>query len=554
MSPAFLATLPLLVVAILLVGLRWPASRAMPLTYLTAAALALFVWKMDVWFVLAASVKGLIDAVGLLYIIFGAILLLNVLRETGGLQRIRESFVGISPDRRVQAIVIGWLFGSFIEGSAGFGTPAAVAVPLMVGIGFPPLAAVVVGMLIQSTPVSFGAIGTPILVGVRGGIDNDPAVLAYLRNTGLTLDQGLYLIGVRVACLHATIGTFIPLIVVTTLTRFFGPNRSWREGLVMWRFALFAAFAMTVPYFLVAILLGPEFPSLIGSLTGLVIVITACRNRWFLPAGPAWDFAPADTWPAEWSGLNTVKHLEPETHSQLSLWRAWFPYVLVAGLFVMTRVPAIGLKAMLEQVNFGSKHFLGTALEVKFQPLYLPGAVFILVSLITWVLHGRPTGGLGRAIKSSLGTVVQAAVALIFTVPMVQVFLNTQGGAAGLGSMPQELATEMAFYMGRFWPVLAPWVGGFGASIAGSNTMSNMMFAAFQFGVGQQIGVDPLWVVALQAVGGAAGNMICVHNVVAASAVVGLLGREGTVIRRTFLPFCYYALAAGVLGLILCSL
>ena len=91
-------------------------------------------------------------------------------------------------------------------------------------------------------------------------------------------------------------------------------------------------------------------------------------------------------------------------------------------------------------------------------------------------------------------------------------------------------------------------VGGFGAFVAGSNTVSNMMFSLFQFGVGERIGVDPSWIVALQAVGGAAGNMICVHNVVAASAVVGLLGREGTVIRMTFLPFVYYALLPGSLG------
>ena len=110
--------------------------------------------------------KGLLIAGELLYIIFGAILLLNTLRYSGGLRIIRRSFENISSDRRIQVIIVAWLFGSFIEGAAGFGTPAAVAVPLLVGLGFPPLAAVVAGMMIQSTPVSFGAVGTPILVGV----------------------------------------------------------------------------------------------------------------------------------------------------------------------------------------------------------------------------------------------------------------------------------------------------------------------------------------------------------------------------------------------------
>jgi lactate permease len=143
---------------------------------------------------------------------------------------------------------------------------------------------------------------------------------------------------------------------------------------------------------------------------------------------------------------------------------------------------------------------------------------------------------------------MSASMALVFTVPMVQVFLNTGGGGAGFERMPIVLADGVAALAGSAWPIFAPFLGGIGAAVAGSNTVSNMMFSEFQFGMGQRIGVDPMWVVALQAVGGAAGNMICVHNVVAASAVVGLLGREGAVIRLTLLPFVYYALLPGAIG------
>ncbi|MEZ6137124.1 MAG: L-lactate permease [Pirellulaceae bacterium] len=160
---AVLSLVPIMVVGIFLVLLRWPASRAMPLAYAATALLALLVWRVPWIQVAAASMKGIVIAAELLYIVFGALLLLNTLRESGALQEIRSSFSGVSPDRRVQVIIIAWLFGSFIEGAAGFGTPAAVAVPLLVGLGFPALSAVVSGMMIQSTPVSFGAVGTPIL-------------------------------------------------------------------------------------------------------------------------------------------------------------------------------------------------------------------------------------------------------------------------------------------------------------------------------------------------------------------------------------------------------
>ena len=153
-----------------------------------------------------------------------------------------------------------------------------------------------------------------------------------------------------------------------------------------------------------------------------------------------------------------------------------------------------------------------------------------------------------RAWTQSGKTMIAASTALIFTVPMVQVFLNSGGGAAGYAQMPIELANGAAALAGDFWPFFATFIGGIGAFIAGSNTVSNMMFALFQYDVGMQIGVDATWIVALQAVGGAAGNMICVHNVVAASAVVGLVGKEGTVIRKTLIPFMYYALLTGSIG------
>jgi lactate permease len=150
--------------------------------------------------------------------------------------------------------------------------------------------------------------------------------------------------------------------------------------------------------------------------------------------------------------------------------------------------------------------------------------------------------------KRSLRTLFAASVALVFTVPMVQVFINTKGGAAGYPEMPIALAAGMEALAGDAWPLFAPSIGGIGAAVAGSNTISNMMLSLFQFEVGSRIGVDPTWIVALQAVGGAAGNTICVHNVVAASAVVGIAGKEGVIIRKTSLAFLYYAVFTGGLG------
>ena len=561
-SLAALSVLPIVVVGVFLVGLRWPASAAMPLSFVTAAALSLVVWQTPGLQVAAATVRGLVVAATLLYIIFGAILLLNTMQRGGGLQRLRAGFTSISPDRRIQVIIIAWLFGSFIEGAAGFGAPAAVAVPLLVGLRFPPLAAVIAGMVIQSTPVSFGAVGTPILVGVKTGLEGDALVNAFQAARGLDQRELLMLIGGRVAVLHAICGLLVPLWVVSLMTRFFGANRSWKEGLAVWPFALMASLAMTIPYTIVAFTLGPEFPSLVGGLAGLAVMTTAARAGWLTPAKP-WEFPRQEKWDDDWSGApmagRTVDRKNPpilDSESPISTPLAWAPYLLVGLLLVLTRLPSLPLVGWLKSdwVTLTLPSISDAVPAPKAQFLYLPGTVFIVVSLVTWLLHRIPRDEYLAAWRDSARTLAKASVALVFTVPMVQVFIYSQGGAAGYEQMPLVLARAMSQLAGENWPLLAPTVGGLGAFVAGSNTISNMMFSSFQFGVGQRIGVDPSWVVALQAVGGAAGNMICVHNVVAASAVAGLIGREGQVIRKTVLPFTYYALMAGALGMIIVRL
>lgn len=543
-----LSLLPIATVAVFLVMLRWPASRAMPLSYVVALALAAGVWGVPAVQIAAATVNGLVVAFTLLYIIFGAILLLNTLQESGALRTIRTGFTNITPDRRVQVIIVAWLFGSFIEGSAGFGTPAAVAVPLLVGLGFPGMAAVMAGMIIQSTPVSFGAAGTPILVGVNTGLSTDPQIQAFAAQAGYDWSAFLAEIGFRVAMLHAVAGTLVPLILVAAMTRYFGRNRSFAEGLKVWKFALFAAFAMTIPYLAAAYWLGPEFPSLLGSLVGLAIVVFAARRGFLMPRpADTWEFDRREAWPADWTGSIEVRDIGHRSGT-MGMMKAWSPYVLVALLLLATRLRALPFGGWLQAWTLSWPNIFGTAVSASVQPLYLPGTIFIVASLATFLLHRPDPAAYRRSWATSLRITTMASVALVSTVPMVQVFINTGGGSAGYERMPIVLADGVAALVGSAWPIFAPFIGGLGAAVAGSNTVSNMMFALFQFGMGERIGVDPTWVVSLQAVGGAAGNMICVHNVVAASAVVGLLGREGAVIRLTLLPFVYYALLPGALG------
>ena len=544
---AFFAFVPILLAGVLLIGLRWPARQAMPLVYLASVGIALFAWDMSFNRVLASSLQGLVITLGLLWIIFGAILLLNTLKHSGAIMVIRAGFTTISPDRRIQAIIIAWLFGCFIEGASGFGTPAAIAAPLLVAIGFPAMAAVLMGMLVQSTPVSFGAVGTPIIVGVNTGLDT-ATLGTQLAANGSSWDAYLQLITTQVASIHAIVGTFMPLIMVIMLVRFFGKDKSWRAVFEVLPFALFAGLSVTIPYALTGIFLGPEFPALLGGLVGLAIVTTAARKGFLIPK-TTWDFADRKDWPQEWLGSIEMK-LDELTARPMSSFRAWSPYLLVAVLLVVSRVfPEVTALFKSVSVSFGS--LLGEAdIGAGIQPLYLPGGILVMVVLATFFLHRMKVKELGQAVKESGGVLLSAGFVLLFTVPMVRILINSGVNAADLPSMPILMARYVADTVGGIYPLVAPSIGALGAFLAGSNTVSNMMFSQFQFGVATNLGLSTALMVSIQAIGAAAGNMVAIHNVVAASATVGLLGREGATLRRTVWPTLYYVLMTGIIALI----
>lgn len=540
------ALLPILTVFLLLVVARQPASRAMPGAFFVTVAIALLIWQVPPLHIAASAIQGAIIAVEILFIVFGAILLLNVLQESGAISVIRRSLLGLSADRRVQVIIIAWLFGGFIEGASGFGTPAVICVPLLVAVGFPALAAVMAALIIQSTPSTFGAVGTPVLFGISTGLEGSEVVQAKLNDQGLDLLAYVTQVGSLAGIIHAVVGTLIPLLLVVTLTALFGPNRSATEGLKLWPFALFAGLAFTLPYSLTAIFLGPEFPSMVGGLIGLMVVIAVVKQGWLQPDTP-WRFAEPHQWPDTWSGS-----LVPELRSpppSMTVLRAWLPYVLLGIALVLSRLQFLPFRGWLQSFSVSLTNIFGTAVSVTTTPLYLPATMFVLVAILTYFIHAMKPKHMQKAVANSLPTLQKTAVALGAAVLMARVFINSDVNGTGLESMPLTLAAGMSTLAGGSWPLFASIAGMIGAFVAGSVTVSNMMFSLFQFGVAGNINAPAEIILALQTVGASAGNVICVSNIVAAAATVGLLGREGLIIRQLLPIVIYYLALAGILGM-----
>ncbi|MBQ9406646.1 MAG: L-lactate permease, partial [Desulfovibrio sp.] len=326
---ALLAILPIVVALVLMVGLRWPSTRAMPLAFLTGAVLAIAVWGMPIQHVAALFVEGTVNAIGVLIIVFGAILIYYTLQSSGAMETIQAGMTKVSPDRRVQAIIVGYMFGAFIEGAAGFGTPAALAAPLLLGLGFPPLCAAVMCLVFNSFPVTFGAVGTPVIAGFKS-----LAVPA-----GVADQQALFhLIGENVTLMHGAMIFILPIFMLGFMTRFYGKNKSWAEGFAAAPYCILAGVIFAIPYYIIAWFAGPEVPSLVGGLVGLAVLIFLTKKGICVPKGN-WQFDEQKAWKPSWTGQIAASDVT-EYKEHMSQFMAWLPYILCGAILVVTRVPA----------------------------------------------------------------------------------------------------------------------------------------------------------------------------------------------------------------------
>jgi lactate permease len=563
-----MAVLPLVAITVLMVALYQPATVTMPIAWAIAAVVGFVGWGMSPELIAAASIAGVFTATEILWIVFGAILLLYTLRESGAFDVINAGFSEISDDRRVQVVLLVFLMGSFIEGAAGFGTPAAIVGPLLVGLGFPPMAAVVIALTGNLMAITFGAVGTPLIIGLEEVFSQNASIEAAIQAQGLTVTEYVADVAVWAASIHAIVGLALPFVGVAMMTRFFGEERSIRPALEVVPLTVFAWASFAIPYWATAYFLGPTFPALIGAMIGLFVTAGTLRAGYLLP-DEEWEFGPRADWPSHWVGdiepgesasgrtvaadggqVQAGGAGAPAATRSMSLGMAWLPYVLTAALLVVTRVYGPLQSFLTSTAVIAWENILGIqGLSGSFRTLYLPGAIFVAVSVVTYGLHGMDREGIVESWTETGRKILPAVIALWFAVATVQIMINS-GRAGALDSMLVVLSDLTANVAGGAYPFFAAPVGAFGAFIAGSNTVSDILFGTFQYNAAQNLGVPTQIVVGAQAVGGAMGNLIAIHNVVAALAVVGLVGEEGRVIRLELIPLAYYATATGLLTLL----
>lgn len=527
---AIVAFLPILATLILMTAFNWPAKRCLLVSWLMACVLGFFLWDIEIKAIAASSLYGLLKSLDVLIIVFGAVLVMNTLKASGATAAINRGFMNINPDKRVQAIIIGFAFCSFIESAAGFGTPAALAGPLMVSLGFPPMAAAIIALICDSVAVSFGAVGTPVNMSIS------------LLGSEICTEEFVSAFSVWTAIPHVVVGTFLPLGVLLLTTKIFGKERSFKPALEAAPFAIFAGLSFSVPMLLIAIFIGYEFASLVASLICIGATVIAAKTGFLCPK-KTWDFGDPSEWNPDWLATSQVT---PPKQSNMGLLKAWIPYFLIAIVLVLTRIPQLGIKGFLNGNAFtlSINNILGyDALDYSLKWAYLPGTFFIIAALITIFLHGMKADQVKTAWKDTFKQVSGAALAIIFGLALVQIMSYDPDGAGEKINMMTTMANALSKVGKAAFVVISPFIGVLGSFVSGSNTVSNTLFTNLQFDTAAALGIPTVFAVAMQTVGGAIGHITCIHSAVAASATLGISGREGRLIKINVIPMLIYAFA-----------
>jgi lactate permease len=337
-------------------------------------------------------------------------------------------------------------------------------------------------------------------------------------------------------------GVFIPFIIVMMLTFYFGEKKSIKPALEIFPLALFAGIAFCVPYYLIAAFIGPELPTLLGAIIGFVLLFIVLKKGWLVPK-TVWLF-PGDKQKEE---TQLREGIAAEQKRQLI--KAWAPYGIIALFLVITRLPYLPFKAAIQNFSLDFVNICGIkGINYSWKILNNPGIFpFLIITVLTAAVYRMPKKEFAGILTNTVKQVTNAAIALAGGVALVQIMINTNINASGLDSMITEIAKTLGGFFGSSYPLVAPLVGVLGAFIAGSNTVSNVLFASLQFNTASMVGLPTILIVSQQFIGGAVGNMICVNNVVAVCATTGAAGKEGKLILRTLLPCIVYSLAvAGI--------
>lgn len=504
-----------------------PSQRALPLVALLMYFIKLVYFADDPNLIHATVVQGLLSALIPFSIVAGAILLFKTMEASGAMNTIRDWLNSVSNHEIAQLMIIGWAFSFMIEGASGFGTPAALAAPILVSLRFPAFKVAIFCLMMNSVPVSFGAVGTPTWYGFGALLETMDAAAR---------ERFLMEVGYKSVIMHGVASLLIPLLGLIIVV-------GWQKVRANLLFVYLSVASCVVPYALLA-LVSYEFPALIGGMIGFALSIL------FASLG---------------IGLEKTDSRQ-KVPINLTLIKALFPLWGTVLVLVITRIPQFGIKARLTSLSGGFSQTLGslgdlsisqwlvlhlnnifcTQVSWSFQLLYVPALIpFVLISGLTFLLFRMQVSQLQSVLRETGSRLINPLFALLGALVCVRLIM-----LGGEQASAEILGRALADAVGANWQMFAAYLGALGSFFSGSATVSNLTFGGIQFAIAQNLGLQPTTILALQSVGGSMGNMVCIHNIVAICSILGIAKEEGRILRWNTLPMLMYGAIAGIVAVL----
>ena len=532
---ALCAAIPLLTLFILLGGLRVKAWLAGVISLGVSIVVAIVLFGMPVSQTFSATAEG--AAFGffpILWIVINAIWVYNLTVKSGHFDVLRRSFEKVSPDQRIQAIIIAFCFGALLEALAGFGTPVAITVVMLMALGFQPLKAAAVALIANTAPVAYGALATPIvtLASVTSTVNDDP---------GLTVEN----LGAMVGRQTPILAIFVPLVLVFVVDGKRGVKQTWLVALV-------GGLAFGIGQFIAANYISVPLADIIAALVSALAIVALVRVWSPSQTITAADMRDADEAAGESGGSavgagrpgaggaggagvsgGTTTQTEPmHADSRSDIVKAYAPYLVIVAIFSFINIPAVKEFFAGEPWTF---MFTWPGLDIlnpagdpvatiyNFNWFPAAGTLMIFAGIITAaILKVSP----GTALKTYGETYVElkSAILTVMAVLALAYVMNLSGQTAALGAWLAGAGTAFA--------VLSPILGWLGVAVTGSDTSANALFGALQVQTAAQAGLDPVLMAAANTSGGVLGKMISPQNLAIAAAAVGMAGKEGDIFRK----------------------
>ncbi|MET8995375.1 L-lactate permease [Amycolatopsis sp. NPDC004169] len=535
---ALLAALPIIVLLVSLGVIRFSAHLSAALALVTALAVALLLYRMPAALAFDSAAMGLVFGVwSVAWIAFHAVYFHNVTVATGRFDAIKRVLAGFSEDRRLQALLIAFSFGALLEGVAGGGSPIAITAAMMAALGFPPVKAVVLALLANTAPVAFGGLGNPLIV-----LGRLTAPIMHLKQ-----DQATELFSAMVGRQVPVLALIIPAFLVVVLA-------GWKRMLEVWPAVLTAGLAFAAMQFVASNYISASLVDVLAALTAMAALWILTR---FWQPATVWRFEGEEAVPA-------AKSLGAAQAERGALY-AWTPYIILILAIFLSRIGTIfknlpvwlDLTKLLHKAdwifawpglhNHVVQHPPITAKNAPYAAtltvdfLFSPGTI----ALIAAVLAGFAMGGRPKLLLATYRKTLHQmrwALATIFMILAIAFVMNYSGATQTLGL---ALATT-----GAVFPLFSAYIGWLGVFLTGSDASTNSLFGPMQVISAQQLNLNPILAGATNTSGGVMGKMISPQNLSIGATAIGQSGKEGSLLRQTFLWSLLLTAVVGVISLL----